>query len=104
MKVNFSENFSYNVFFFRIGCVRGSILRKRKMEIHTNTNKSVIIVRSLLVHFSVAKIFKNQAFKKISVAKTFIFLSLFAKISVAKNNVAIINVYRVGHYIEEPQR
>ena len=39
--------------------------------------------------------FKNQAFAKVSVAKTFIFLSLFAKISVAKNNVAIINVFRV---------
>ena len=41
--------------------------------------------------------FQNQAFAKISVAKTFIFLSLFAKISVAKNIVAIINVFRV-HY------
>ena len=38
---------------------------------------------------------KNQAFAKIIVAKTFIFLSLIAKISVAKNNVAIINVFRV---------
>ena len=42
------------------------------------------------------KIFKNQAFAKISVAKTFMFLSLFAKISVAKNDVEIINVFRVG--------
>ena len=42
------------------------------------------------------KIFKNHAFAKISVAKTFKFLSLFAKISVAKNNVAIINVFRVS--------